>query len=312
MSGSHHLEVDSLHPGMPVVLGQEEFGRLEAVDPQPDGVHVTRLITRRSSDGRLVRIPIDWVGEIRNGRLTLIVNEPELRELPVYVASLSATEARPRVQRALEDNPATRNAHIEVRENNGTLELHGTADSELRVTASAVARGVGAGPMRNLLHDKGEPASAAGYRYAWLHDWLLRAAGLDFEASQIDRLQALAEQKLADLFDVAEETAAVNGRSRILRQDLPLTKGLQLMLLAVGVLAQEFPIEPLLLFLSDAGVRAPIDDSLNIDVPRIVAALLLIIAQGIDIVEPSGVRPNSGHPSDVAIERVYGMLDLIL
>src|SRR5690349_4086228 len=116
MSGSHHLEVDSLHPGMPIVLGQEEFGRLEAVDPQPDGVHVTRLITRRSSDGKLVRIPIDWVREIRNGRLALTVNERELRDLPEYVPSLSVSEARPRVQRALDDNPLTRNAHIEVRE----------------------------------------------------------------------------------------------------------------------------------------------------------------------------------------------------
>ena len=38
-------------------------------------------------------------------------------------------------------------------------------------------------------------------------------------------MEQLAEQKLSDLFDVGEESAAANGRSRVLRQDLPLTKG---------------------------------------------------------------------------------------
>ena len=38
---------------------------------------------------------------------------------------------------------------------------------------------------------------------------------------------ALAERKLVDLFDVAEATAAANGRGLILRHDLPLTKGLR-------------------------------------------------------------------------------------
>ena len=68
---------------------------------------------------------------------------------------------------------------------------------------------------------------AAGYGSAWLRAFLHRGSGLDFDEGQAAQIAALAERKLVDLFDVAEATAITNGRARILRHDLPLTKGLQ-------------------------------------------------------------------------------------
>jgi hypothetical protein len=40
-----HVEVDTLRPGMSVVLSGQEVGRLEDVLPQPDGRHALRLHT---------------------------------------------------------------------------------------------------------------------------------------------------------------------------------------------------------------------------------------------------------------------------
>jgi hypothetical protein len=71
------------------------------------------------------------------------------------------------------------------------------------------------------------PSAGALYGAAWLRAWLDRASGLSFDDAQAAEVGALAERKLVDLFDVAEETAPVNGRARILRHDLPLTKGLR-------------------------------------------------------------------------------------
>ena len=68
------------------------------------------------------------------------------------------------------------------------------------------------------------PRAGALYGAAWLRAWLDRASRLSFDDAQASEVSALAERKLVDLFDVAEETALANGRARILRHDLPLTK----------------------------------------------------------------------------------------
>ena len=57
------------------------------------------------------------------------------------------------------------------------------------------------------------------YGYAWLHEVLLRATGLDLDETQVAITTRVAERKLTDLFDVAEEVALANGRERILRHD---------------------------------------------------------------------------------------------
>jgi hypothetical protein len=70
----------------------------------------------------------------------------------------------------------------------------------------------------------------------------------------------LAERKLLDLFDVADETALANGRRKIFWHDLPITKGLRGFLGEVEPLAAEVERRPVLVFLAEAGVPDPLDD----------------------------------------------------
>jgi len=130
--------------------------------------------------------------------------------------------------------------------------------------------------------------ASVGYASAWLQGFLQRGSGgLDFDDSQAAQIAALAERKLVDLFDVAETTAAANGRGLILRHDLPLTKGLRHEIAEAERLAGELGLQPLLTFLADAGVPGPLDETVRDDVPRLMAALLLLTARIIAILEPS-------------------------
>src|SRR5258708_11434149 len=191
MATLEHVELDTLQLGMPVLLGGREIGRLEDIIPQPDRRHALRLITRLP-DNRLVAIPIDWVRDIREGRIELSVTSAEMDQLPDYVPIIRA--ARDRM-------PA---------------------------------------PTAN-----GRTTTATGYGYPWLHSLLERTSGLDFDEAQLGRIEDIAERKLVDLFDVAEEAAVANGRARVLRHDLPLTKGLRIVLLEVEDIAREFQLQPL-------------------------------------------------------------------
>jgi hypothetical protein len=310
-----HVEIDALHHGMPVVIGGLEVGRLEDVTPQPDRKHVLRLITRRSSDARLIAIPIDWVRGIRNGTIELWVTRGELNNLPEYVPLLPSSEARERVQRALDEHPATGKSGIKVTDRDSTLELRGTVTSAAeRTTASTVARGVpGVGAVRNLIGTSTNPElSAAGYAYPWVHTLLERATGLDFDEPQIARIEDLAERKLVDLFDVAEDAALANGRGRVMRQDLPLTKGLQIVLLVVVDMARELDLEPLVTFLADAGIRTPFDEALRPEIPRLIAALLVVTGRLMALLDSADERPGGTRPSSGSLDRAVAILDLTL
>jgi hypothetical protein len=314
MATLEHVETHALQPGMPIVLGGREIGRLENIIPQPDGQHVLRLITRRAPDGQLVAIPIEWVRGVRDGQIELWVTQAEIDKLPEYVPPLSPAEARQRVRQALDQHPSTAGAGIRVSEQNGTLELHGQVPNDAaRTRASEVARGVpGVGPIRNLVGTDTDPRlSAAGYSYPWLHTLLERGTQLDFDEVQVSRIEDIAEQKLVDLFDVAEDAALANGRGRVLRHDLPLTKGIQLLLLEVEDIAREFKLEPLLVFLADAGIRTPFDESLRSEIPRLMAALLILTGRVVAILEATDGPPRT-RPSKQALERAESVLDLAL
>lgn len=315
MATLEHVELDALQRGMPVVLSGQKIGHLEDLIPQADRRHPLRLITRREADGRLIAIPIDWVRGIRDGAVELWVTSAELDLLPEYVPTIPAAQARAHVQRALDEHPATASAGIEVSERNGTLELRGAvSDAATRTTASHVARSVpGVGPLRNRLGTGEEPAiSPAGYGYPWLHRLLERATGLELDEEQIARVEDIAERKLVDLFDVAEDAAIANGRGRVIRQDLPLTKGLQILLLEVEDIAREFELEPLLVFLADAGIRTRFDPELRPEIPRVMAALLILIGRLIVIVESPDGRVSVTRPSVGTLDRVEAILDLTL
>jgi hypothetical protein len=73
---------------MEVLVDNQAFGRLVTVEPQPDHRHVAGLVTRRATDEKLVKVPIDWVGYVEAGRVQLVVNEQELSQLPEYVPDL--------------------------------------------------------------------------------------------------------------------------------------------------------------------------------------------------------------------------------
>ncbi len=258
MATLEHVELDTLQLGMPVLLGGREIGRLEDIIPQPDRRHALRLITRLP-DNRLVAIPIDWVRDIRDGRIELSVTSAEMDQLPDYVPIIRA--ARDRM-------PA---------------------------------------PTAN-----GRTTTATGYGYPWLHTLLERTSGLDFDEAQLGRIEDIAERKLVDLFDVAEEAAVANGRARVLRHDLPLTKGLQIVLLEVEDIAREFQLQPLLVFLADAGIRTPFDNDVRPEIPRLMAGLLILTARVVALLESEDGRVSPKRPSRRAVDRAEALLDLTL
>jgi hypothetical protein len=161
-----------------------------------------------------------------------------------------------------------------------------------------------------------------GYATAWLQAFLYRASGLSFDETQTLQIAGLAERKLVDLFDVAEEAALANGRARVLRHDLPLSKGLRAFLGQVEPLARELEREPLLVFLADAGVPGPLDEMVRAEIPRLMAVLLLLAGRIIALIEPESIstlerlerltRTVSGQPTHWELERAASILDMTL
>src|SRR5947209_11006925 len=115
-----------------------------------------------------------------------------------------------------------------------------------------------------------------GHDAAWLQAFLQRASGLVFDAAQTARVAALAERKLVDLFEVAEETAVANGSTRVLHQDLPLTKGLRALLGEVETRARDVELQPLPELLAQARVASSIDALVRAEIPRLMTALLVL------------------------------------
>jgi hypothetical protein len=125
------------------------------------------------------------------------------------------------------------------------------------------------------------------YGGAWIRAFVERASGLVFDDAQAAHVASLAEQKLIDLFSVAEEVALANGRSRIFLHDLPLTKGLRALLGEVEPLARDPERRLLLVFLADARLSTPLDEKVKAEIPRLMAALLLLAGRVISLVEPA-------------------------
>jgi hypothetical protein len=68
------------------------------------------------------------------------------------------------------------------------------------------------------------------------------------------------------------DSCSGNGRGLILRDDLPLTKGLRHEIAEAQRLAGELELQPLLTFLADAGVPGPLDEMVREKIPRLMAA----------------------------------------
>jgi osmotically-inducible protein OsmY len=208
----------------------------------------------------------------------------------------------------------------------GTVVLRGTvADAESRHLVSERAREVaGVRQVINLVGIAGNepPLSAIGYGYAWLHALVRQATGLDLDEAQATAMVRLAERKLADLFDVAKDTALANGREVIFRHDLPLTKGLRRSMEEVAHLTADTSIKPVLSFLADVGVGGTLDDAVRSELPRLTAALLVVTGRIVAIVNPTHPLPterlallsrvHDDRPTAGELERAARVLDLTL
>jgi hypothetical protein len=158
--------------------------------------------------------------------------------------------------------------------------------------------------------------------FIWLHDLIERATGLDLDEKQVTEVTRLADRKIYDLFDVAEENAAANGRTRILRHDLPLTKGLRRSIEDATRFAGGIDAEAILTFLASSGVRARVDEGIQSDVPRLMAALLILSSRIIALLEPKSLSPlerlellsrsHDPHPTVWEIDRANRVIDLTL
>lgn len=158
--------------------------------------------------------------------------------------------------------------------------------------------------------------------YVWLQGLIERATGLDLDEQQVTEVTRLADRKLFDLFDVAAENAAANGRTRVLRHDLPLTKGLRRSLDDASQFASGIDAEAILTFLASSGVRARVDEGVQSDVPRLVAALLILSSRIIALLEPGSLSPlerlklldrsRDGRPTTWEIDRANRVIDLTL
>jgi hypothetical protein len=162
--------------------------------------------------------------------------------------------------------------------------------------------------------------ASVGYGVAWLQAFLTRGSGLVFDSEQAAQIAALAERSLVGLFDVAEQTALANGRAIILHHDLPLTRGLRARLGEAEALAGDVALQPLLTFLADAGVRGPLDERVHLEIPRLMAALLLLAGRVVAILEPSDLstaerldrllRHEPSGPTHWELERASRVLEL--
>lgn len=167
-----------------------------------------------------------------------------------------------------------------------------------------------------------EPGSAVGHEAAWLRDFLYLGSGLTFDDKQTAQIAAMSERKLVDLFDVAEQAAVANGRARVMRHDLPLTKGLRAQLAEVDTLARHLELRPLLAFLAGAGVDGALDEAVRADIPRLMAALLLLSGRIIALLEPANMTPAErldwllrsvpGQPTRWEFDRATRVLNMTL
>jgi hypothetical protein len=165
-------------------------------------------------------------------------------------------------------------------------------------------------------------AGGVGYGVAWLQAFLLRGSGLVFDSEQTTQIAALAERSLVGLFDVAEQTALANGRAVIFVHDLPLTKGMRAWLGEAEALAGDLALQPLLTFLADAGVPGSLDERVRSEIPRLMAALLLLAGCVIRILEPSDMstterldrllRHDPTGPTPWELQRASRVLNLTL
>ncbi len=137
---------------------------------------------------------------------------------------------------------------------------------------------------------------------------LVRGQGLEVDKADVQRLRSFIYQKVYDLLLAASVLAQANGRQLFEPYDLPITKGLQVLITEFKTMDVQINLGPLLEKLSklpplDLGASAPTEALL----PEVIGALTLGLARAFKIIDP-----NMEKPSEADWQKVEQIFDLLL
>jgi Domain of unknown function (DUF1931) len=144
--------------------------------------------------------------------------------------------------------------------------------------------------------------------YVRLKEFLRRAAGVDIDKSDVDRLTDLIGRKLNDLLVIGVRNASYNNRDIIMEPDLPLTKGILEHLQEFRRYEESIDLKPILDHLA---TYPPLERTLSQEVeallPELVGTLAMLAGHTIKIIDPAVKNPGS----DIW-ERVLRLMELLL
>jgi len=107
-----------------------------------------------------------------------------------------------------------------------------------------------------------------------------KAASLDIKKNHAKEITDFVEQKLADFLIAAQRNAKMNARDVIMEPDLPITKGLQEVIIEFRKLEEVIDVDDVLNFLAAVPpLKYPISEELEPKLPEIVGALLVVMAR---------------------------------
>jgi histone H3/H4 len=134
------------------------------------------------------------------------------------------------------------------------------------------------------------------------------AASLDVDKEDLKRYNDFLENKIYDMFLIAEAVAKSNGRDIIQPRDLPITKGLQECVHQFRKLEEGIDIEPLI---EQLAARPPLDVTISEEteqrLPELAGGLSLALARSFRIIDPDLKNPSSEH-----WDRTFRLFDLLL
>jgi hypothetical protein len=120
------------------------------------------------------------------------------------------------------------------------------------------------------------------------------AAGLDVDKNDLKRYNDFLNDKIYDMFIIAEGNAKANDRDVIFFRDLPITKGLQESMHQFEKLDQGIEVEPLL---EELAARPPLDlvvlDEVEQRLPAVAGGLSLALARAFTITTPDVKNPGT-------------------
>ncbi|MGV9564039.1 DUF1931 family protein [Streptomyces sp. NPDC003480] len=134
------------------------------------------------------------------------------------------------------------------------------------------------------------------------------AAGLTVDKDDLKRYSDFIDQKIYDLFLIAQAKAKANGRDIIEPQDLPITKGLQESIHLFEDLDEEIELTPLLeQMAAHPALEASISEETKGKLPAVAGGLSVAMARSFRIIDP-----ERRHPLTPDWEQVMSLFALLL